>query len=79
MINIPAPSNSWPTWVDGQAHQEAAVMPAASARMSSWPSALSLCLGLSERRPAHAGIERQWHPVYQRADVPCSGWPTEER
>jgi hypothetical protein len=62
-------------------------MPAASARMSSWPSALSLCRGLSERRPAHAGIERQWHPVYQRrravlwlahggtlAGAPCCSW-----
>jgi hypothetical protein len=40
MINIPAAINSWPTWVDGQAYHEPAVMPAASAKMSLRPSAI---------------------------------------
>ena len=40
MINIPAATSSWPMWVDGQAYQYPAVMPAASARMSSRPSAI---------------------------------------
>ena len=38
MINIPAAINSWPMWVEGQAYQDPAVMPAASARTSLWPS-----------------------------------------
>ena len=33
MINIPAAINSWPIWVDGQAYQDPAVIPAASAQM----------------------------------------------
>jgi hypothetical protein len=41
MINIPAAINSWPIWVEGQAYQYPAVSPAASARMSLRPSAIS--------------------------------------
>jgi hypothetical protein len=41
MINIPAAINSWSIWVEGQAYQYPAVIPAASARMSLRPSAIS--------------------------------------
>jgi hypothetical protein len=41
MINIPAAIISRPIWVEGQAYQYPAVIPAASARMSLRPSAIS--------------------------------------